>query len=66
MVVYRNISLEEVERHFPVSPESLRDYRYVAYAEAMDYLDARIRQNLLRRITERLEQTRDQLRAHLE
>ncbi len=66
VVVYRNISLEEVERHFPVSPESLRDYRYVAYAEAMDYLDARIRQNLLRRITERLEQTRDQLRAHLE
>lgn len=66
VVVYRDIGLEEVQQHFPVDPSRHQDYRYLAYADAMDYLDARIRQNLLKRITLRLEQTRDAIRSHLE
>ena len=66
VVVYRNIRLEEVEQHFPLDPQRHQDYRYLAYADAMEYLDTRIRQNLLRRISQRLEQTRDRIREHLE
>jgi hypothetical protein len=66
VVVYRNIELEEVKHHFPVNPERHQDYRYLHYADAVEYLDARIRQNLLKRITLRLERTRDMIRNHLE
>lgn len=66
VVVYRNIDLEIVKQHFPVDPQRHQDYRYLTYGEAMDYLDARIRQNLLKRITLRLEETRDAIRAHLD
>lgn len=66
VVVYRNIGLEEVQQQFPVDPERHQDYRYLAYADAMNYLEARIRQNLLKRITLRLERTRDSIRNHLD
>lgn len=66
VVVYRNMSLEEIKQHFPVDPERHQDYRYLTYADALDYLDARIRQNLLKRITLKLERTRDTIRAHLQ
>lgn len=66
VVVYRNIELEEVQQHYPVDRERHQDYRYLTHADAMDYLDARIRQNLLKRITLRLEQTRDTIRQQLE
>lgn len=66
VVVYRNIDLEQVKQHFPVDPGRHQDYRYLAYSDALDYLDARIRQNLLKRITLRLEETRSAIRNHLE
>ena len=66
VVVYRNIALEDVQLHYPVERDVGRDYRYLAYSDAMDYLEARIRQNLLKRITVRLEQTREEIRAHLD
>ena len=66
VVVYRNIDLAKVKEHYPVDPDRHIDHRYISYADAMDYLEEKIRQNLLGRVTKRLEATRDQIRQHLE
>lgn len=66
VVVFRNMDLEEVQQRYPVEQNRHLDYRYVTYADAMDYLDQKIRQNLLQRITVRLEATRDRIREALE
>jgi hypothetical protein len=66
VVVYRNIDLAKVKEHYPVDPDRHINHRYISYADAMDYLEEKIRQNLLGRVTKRLEATRDQIRQHLE
>jgi hypothetical protein len=65
VVVYRGVRLEDVQRLYPVVEENKQDYRYLHYEEALAYLDARIEQNLLRRVTERLQLTRDRILHHL-
>lgn len=43
VVVYRGILLREAQRRYPVvSPGD--DYRYLAYEDALSYLDARVRE----------------------
>lgn len=42
VVVYRDISLEEIEKKFPVIPEKKQDYRYIEYEAAALFLDKRI------------------------
>lgn len=66
VVVFRNIDLDKVKLHYPVARERNQDYRYLPHAEAMDYLEQKIRQNLLTRVTRRLEATRERIRAALE
>lgn len=61
VVVYRGIPVEEVERHYPQDRSRNIDYRYLQYGEALNYLDAKIERNLLRRITERLRRTREKI-----
>src|SRR5688500_12723398 len=38
VVIYRNISLEEVKQMYPVDEKKLRDYRYLDYETAIDFL----------------------------
>ena len=38
VVVYRNVSLDEVKKTYPVDKGKLMDYRYLAYETAMDFL----------------------------
>lgn len=49
VVVYRDLSPEAVARRYPVIPEEERDYRYLAYGDAMDYLNGRIREDTVLR-----------------
>ncbi len=39
VVVYRNVSIQEVKRAFPVDPSKKQDYRYVSYSEASTFFD---------------------------
>lgn len=58
IVVYKDIELDEVKRSYQPDQRELIDYRYLPYTEALDYLDARISQNLLHKVTTRLQETR--------
>lgn len=58
VVVYRDIPLQTVRESYIPDPTSNTDYRYLQYGEALNYLDAKIEQNLLRKITDRLKQAR--------
>jgi hypothetical protein len=44
VVVYKDISLEKVEKSYPVSKDTNQDYRYVEYRDALEYLDAQLGQ----------------------
>lgn len=58
VVVYRDMSLESVRKHYPADTKNQVDYRYLPYDEALSYLDKRIAQNLIRNLTGRLKNTR--------
>jgi len=45
VVVYRNIPLEAVKERFPVVKEQKKDYRYLAYDKALEYLDKNIKEH---------------------
>ena len=59
VVIYRGIDLETVKSLYPPDRPRNIDYRYVSYQDALRYLDAKIHRNLLIRITQKLENTRD-------
>lgn len=63
IVVYRNASLEEVRRKFPVNPAALKDYRYVAYEDAIQHLEQQIEDDVMPTLTEQLRATRTELEA---
>lgn len=65
VVVYRGIPVEVVEQHYVQDRSRNLDYRYLQYGEALNYLDAKIERNLLRRITERLRRTREKILQQL-
>lgn len=61
VVVYRDVALADVEEAYRASELDNRDYRYLGYSEALNYLDVQITQNRLRKVTQRLEATRAQV-----
>jgi len=42
VIVYRNTPLDKVKKAYPVIREKNRDYRYLEYDEALNYLDDEI------------------------
>ncbi len=42
IVVYRNISLDEVKRKYPISEKKKIDYRYVTYSDSISYFNENI------------------------
>lgn len=66
VVVYRSQSLNEIKAEYSVSKENLKDYRYITYSESIDYLDENIKDNILPRVTQRLENTRSKILKHFE
>lgn len=61
VVVYRDMSQEEVEALFLPDEKNFLDYRFIHYDDAIRYLDSRIAQNLLANVTEQLQQTRQSI-----
>ena len=41
-MVYRNISLDEVKRKYPISEKKKIDYRYVTYSDSISYFNENI------------------------
>jgi len=61
VVVYRDISIAQVEALYPVLPEKEQDYRYVLREDALTYLDQSIAENLEPSVTQQLKITRDKI-----
>ena len=65
VVVYRGIAKSRVEGAFLPDRDDHIDYRYVSYSDALSYLDAQIAQNILRKVTVKLENTKNLIQQHL-
>lgn len=57
VVVYKKIHLQEVANRYPINQSKNQDYRYVKYKEAIEFLHARINENIEPSVTQRLEKT---------
>ena len=66
VVVFSGGSEAEIAAEFPVIEDRLQDYRYVAYQDAMSYLNVHIQEDAVPVITQRLIATRDHIQAGLE
>jgi hypothetical protein len=58
VVVYRGLALDHVQARYPVIPEKNKDYRYVEYAAALEYLDQKINEDVLPQTTAKLKSTK--------
>lgn len=65
IVVFRGIEKARVIEAYPDNPDNNLDYRYVAYTDAISYLDKNIAQDILSNVTKRLETSRQTILAHL-
>ncbi|MBI3898981.1 MAG: hypothetical protein HY308_11900 [Gammaproteobacteria bacterium] len=61
VVVYRNGTLDDVKHQYPTVAEKEQDYRYLAYPEALQYLDKNIKENVLQPVTDKLKLTREKI-----
>ena len=61
VVVYKDVTLDSVKQKYPVVQEQLKDYRYVSYNDAIQYLDDIIQENLMPELTTKLKQTKQTL-----
>ncbi|WP_157209853.1 hypothetical protein [Marinimicrobium agarilyticum] len=61
VVVYRNVTLEDVKAQFPVVPEEEQDYRYLEYGTALEYLNDKISDDVSKNVTDRLKETRERV-----
>jgi len=61
VVVFKNISLKEVNNLYPVNSDTQKDYRYLKYEEALNYLDSKIDDNVMKKVTYDLKATRAKL-----
>jgi hypothetical protein len=61
VVVYRDMGQPQVRRLFPTDPSRELDYRYVNYADAMDYLERMIAENVIESLTSQLQSTRTRI-----
>jgi hypothetical protein len=65
VAVFRDMSLDDVKKQFPVDEARELDYRYLQYETAMRYLDAKITEDVLPEVTAKLKATRARLTAEL-
>lgn len=61
VVVYRNVEQPQVRQLYPSDPSRELDFRYVAYADAMGYLDRMIKENVIESLTSQLQTTRTRI-----
>ena len=58
VVVYRDIPLSQVREAYPVVKSKEQDFRYLAYTDAMAYLNTTIQEDAMAEVTHRLKLTR--------
>jgi hypothetical protein len=58
IIVYRGLPLDQVTARYPVVPEKNKDFRYVEYAAALEYLDEKIKEDVLAPTTTTLKLTK--------
>lgn len=63
VVVYRKMTLQNIQIKYPIIPKLRIDYRYVHFHEARTYLDKNIADNVIPSVTLTLEQTRGLLES---
>lgn len=61
VVVYRKAALDHVKKKYPVVSEQKKDYRYLEYDTAINYLDDKIDENIVEDVTFRLKETRKRI-----
>ena len=61
VVVYKDVPIDSVKQKYPVVEKESKDYRYVSYDEAIQYLDEMIQENFMPDLTTKLEQTKQRL-----
>jgi hypothetical protein len=66
VVIYKNCSLQDVQRKYPVVPAQHKDYRYISYDEAARHLDELIADDALPDLTAQLKVTRNELQRRFE
>ena len=61
VIVYQGIDLQILKKRYPVVPEKEKDFRYVSYDDAVQYLDKHIDDNVLEATTKTLKATRQRI-----
>jgi len=61
VVVYNDVSLKDIEEKYPINANKDIDYRYVAYRDAIAYLDEKIKENVMQVVTEELKDTKNKI-----
>ncbi len=61
VVVYKSMPLEEIKKRYPVDPGEKRDFRYLEYRKALDYLNEKIEENVIEDVSGRLKSTRERI-----
>ncbi len=65
VVVYKSVDREDLNETFKPDRDHNIDYRFVSYNDAITYLDTQIAQNILRKVTAKLEVTRSKIQVAL-
>ncbi|MBU6955597.1 hypothetical protein [Hahella sp. HN01] len=67
VIVYRSMTENDIRKHFPIDEATEKDYRYLPYTTAINYLDANITalasddESVVQEIREQLIQTRGEI-----
>jgi hypothetical protein len=61
VVVFRGISLNEIKNKYPINPNKEIDFRFLTHQRALTYLNEKIEDNVVERLTATLEDTRDKI-----
>lgn len=64
VVVYTDTTTENIRAKFPVDPNQNKDYRYLEYENAVEYLDQHINDNVMEAVTRQLINTRTKIISH--
>ncbi|MFC1749684.1 hypothetical protein ACFL2V_12860 [Pseudomonadota bacterium] len=66
VIVYSGASAKEIKKKFPLDPDRKKDFRYIDFLSAVEYLDRNIEENILESVTTTLINTRAKILEELE
>ncbi|BBA32197.1 uncharacterized protein sS8_0229 [Methylocaldum marinum] len=63
VVIYNKIDIANVKKLYPVLEKQNQDYRYLEKYTALKYLDEKIKENTIEKVTNTLIKTRDKIKS---